>query len=250
MVTTKTAKRREPFDSPRFDEGFLAPETKKVKVAGFKRFVGRRRALQRVLPVLEAESGKTGVVIWGMGGLGKSSLAARLCDRVERRRRHFRRAVLVGALSEARLLSLIESKFEDCEQVSFLKSGLSLKGRLQSFFAAIDQEHPLLLVLDDFEDNAKLDGSSADGFRLRLSAWEVLNALGSAIQNSHGQTRIIITTRYWSARAFPDIGLIAEQLPQMAERVRSGEDAHRSIPWVQRVRQQLLLHRFHPRTTI
>ncbi len=52
----------------------------KVLVASRRTFVGRRRVLQAGLRSLKWESEKVGLWIHGMGGLGKSSVAARLCD--------------------------------------------------------------------------------------------------------------------------------------------------------------------------
>jgi len=216
LVTPRGQAGRKPFVKPRLDEGFLDKE-KKIKVAGFRRFVGRRRALQRTLPALAAESRHTGVAVWGMGGLGKSSLAARLCDRVERLNQQFRRAVLVGVVNETRLLDLVREKYQDHEDaLGYLeKPGLKLQGKLQKFFAEVDEAAPLLLVLDDFEDNIELDGGAADAFRLSRDGFETLRAIGCAIRETRTRSRLIVTTRYWSESTFPQIDLLAEQLPQM-----------------------------------
>ncbi|MDF5733050.1 MAG: hypothetical protein PUP92_34945 [Rhizonema sp. PD38] len=74
---------------------FKAPETEFfdenniVKDASRGEFVGRRKALQRCLRALRETSDEIGVFIAGMGGLGKSSLAARLCTRVQSQRGEF-----------------------------------------------------------------------------------------------------------------------------------------------------------------
>lgn len=60
---------------------FLDEQRQQVKVASRESFVGRRRPLlQRCLRALRYDNGKTGVLLWGMGGVGKSTLAARLGD--------------------------------------------------------------------------------------------------------------------------------------------------------------------------
>jgi hypothetical protein len=53
---------------------------KEVPVASHAMFVGRRRELQRALRVLGARE-RAGVLLTGMGRLGKSSLAARIANR-------------------------------------------------------------------------------------------------------------------------------------------------------------------------
>lgn len=215
LVTVKTTPNRVEHKPVRPDEGFLDKE-KKLKVAGFKRFVGRRRSLQRTLPALAAESEHTGVIVWGMGGLGKSSLAARLCDRVERRRSQFRRVVVDGKLNEKTLLAALRAKYRFHTALKTLNDeSLELGGKLFNFFKQINSSDPILLALDDFEQNITLDPDAKDAFRLSPEAFNVLEALGSAIHEAGAQSRLIVTTRYWSETAFPDVHLLPEQLPQM-----------------------------------
>ncbi|HEY1754205.1 MAG TPA: tetratricopeptide repeat protein [Bryobacteraceae bacterium] len=228
LVTPKATLKRMPFEPPHLDEGFLDKE-KKLKVAGFQRFVGRRRALQRTLPALASESDKTGVIVWGMGGLGKSSLAARLCDRVERRNHQLRRAVLVGELDEKVLLNLLRNKYKYHPARKALDEDLPLGGKLINFFRQINEAEPLLLVLDDFEQNIELNADAKDGFLLSRPAYDALEALGSAIHEAHAQSRLIVTTRYWSEGAFPDIHLLPEQLPQM-DPAELRKKARREVP--------------------
>ena len=58
----------------------------KLEVCERKHFVGRRREVQASLRCLKALLGTSdyaeGVLLQGMGGMGKSSLVARLCDRL------------------------------------------------------------------------------------------------------------------------------------------------------------------------
>jgi hypothetical protein len=58
---------------------FLDKERARVPVASRAAFVGRRRAIQRVLRSFR--EGLSGVLVHGMGALGKSSLAARVAAR-------------------------------------------------------------------------------------------------------------------------------------------------------------------------
>ena len=60
---------------------FLDKEKERVPVARADQFVGRRRQAQMVLRALH-ERRKAGVLIHGMGRLGKSSLAARVANRM------------------------------------------------------------------------------------------------------------------------------------------------------------------------
>jgi tetratricopeptide (TPR) repeat protein len=241
LVTPKGTPRRKAFEPPHLDEGFLDKE-KNLKVAGFQRFVGRRRSLQRTLPALAPESGNTGVIVWGMGGLGKSSLAARLCDRIERRNHQLRRVVLVGELNEKSLLNLLRDKYEDHEARPILDETISLSGKLRKFFRKINDTDPLLLVLDDFENpaNIELKAEAKDGFLLSRPAFDALAALGSAVHETGAVSRLIVTTRYWSANVFPDVHLLPEQLPQMdAGELR--KKASRELPDVEEAETERLI---------
>ena len=62
---------------------FLDPKGLRVPVATAAEFVGRRRQAQRVLRAFRDQEG-AGVLIQGMGSQGKSSLAARIANRMPR----------------------------------------------------------------------------------------------------------------------------------------------------------------------
>ncbi len=64
------------------ERAFLDPTRKRVPVATRAEFVGRRRAIQSVL---RAFRDGAGVLVHGMGALGKSSLAARVLSRIPHR---------------------------------------------------------------------------------------------------------------------------------------------------------------------
>ena len=70
-----------------------------------KDFVGRRRPLQRFIRALRGNDWPAGVVVYGIGGVGKSSLACRILDRLGE---SFATAVHVGLLDEPGLLRSLE----------------------------------------------------------------------------------------------------------------------------------------------
>jgi hypothetical protein len=139
LVTPLRTKNREKLKFTAPDQEFL-DENNQVKVASRFEFVGRRRPLQRCLKALQESSDQIGVFIAGMGGLGKSTLAARLCTRVQMQRSNFARVVVIGPLDEIGLLTKLSNKFERFADVPQLlnEPKVSLKGRLQNFFEAID----------------------------------------------------------------------------------------------------------------
>ncbi|MFB2771730.1 tetratricopeptide repeat protein [Pelatocladus sp. BLCC-F211] len=202
-------------------ENEFLDENNIVKVASSLEFVGRRRALQRCLRALRETSDNIGVFIAGMGGLGKSSLAARLCTRVRTQREDFQQVVLIGVLDEIGLLNKLSSKYERFADVPALlnEPKVSLKGRLQNFFEAIENEHnqPLLLVLDDFEQNIPTANIENSSLRMTAEAYRILEAICAALAENNAVSRLIVTSRYLKADTLPPHRLHLEFLAAMSK---------------------------------
>ncbi|MEH2140171.1 tetratricopeptide repeat protein [Nostoc sp.] len=200
LVTPLRTRGRKPAPPLSVSTQFLDPAGK-VKVPTRESFIGRRRQLQNCLRVLSQtflshpyQAGDTegvGVLIHGMGGLGKSSLAARLCDRLP----NFERVVWVGHIDEASLVSRLAEKLDDNEQRKSLQNDdEELRFRLRRVFCQLHEEaKPFLLVLDDFEGNLEPRNES---YVLQPEAAEVMKALVWAIRENSTSHRIIITCRY------------------------------------------------------
>jgi tetratricopeptide (TPR) repeat protein len=170
----------------------------KVKVAKRESFVGRRRQLQSCLRALTRSPEEVGVLIHGMGGLGKSSLAARLCDRLP----DFERVVWVGRIDEPSLVNRLAEKLDSKELREAVQDfDEELKFRLKRVFnqspplvRGVGGDLPFLLVLDDFEDK-NLEPRDNE-YVLKPEAARVLEALVWAIRETNSPHRLIITSRY------------------------------------------------------
>ena len=215
LVTPLRTPRRKPAPPLSVSTEFLDPAGR-VKVPTRESFVGRRRQLQSCLRTLTQSTEEIGVLIYGMGGLGKSSLAARLCDRLPT----FQRVVLVGRIDEPSLVSRLVEKLDDNEQRKQLQNpDEELRFRFKRVFQQLSEagEKPFLLVLDDFEVNLELtsppapllagEGSLVPPFprregglgglgRLQPIAADVLTALVWAIRETYTNHRLILTCRY------------------------------------------------------
>jgi tetratricopeptide (TPR) repeat protein len=132
-----------------------------------------------------------GVLIHGMGGLGKSTLAARLCDRLP----EFERIVWVGRVDEGSLVKRLTEKLPKELRQVLQSDDDELKIRLRDVFAQLEEEaaQPFLLVLDDFEHNLE---PRNDGYVLQPEAAMVLEALLWAIEETYARHRVILTCRY------------------------------------------------------
>jgi tetratricopeptide (TPR) repeat protein len=177
---------------PSIAPAFLDPLTKKIKVATREEFVGRRRPLQNCLRELTQNPETIAVLIHGMGGLGKSTVATRLCDRLPR----FKRLVWQGRLDPQSLVRELAKEIDDrALRQRLLDPEEDLSARLRWVFEALaEQGKPsFLLVFDDFEANLDAQGT---GYVMKPPAVTVMNSLIEAIQQTDTGHRLILTSRY------------------------------------------------------
>ncbi|MGF2038804.1 MAG: tetratricopeptide repeat protein [Nostoc sp. CmiVER01] len=169
-------------------EQFLDPDTQQVRVAKPSEFVGRRRTLQRCL---KAICTSLGVLIHGLGGVGKSTVTARLLERMV----GYHRLVNFRQLDEDKLLKTLAEQCTSERGHEILNGKLPLMQRLTKFFTdgLNTKEQRFAFVLDDFEANLELRNGV---YVLQPQVVNVLLALLKAMQNSQLPHKVIITCRY------------------------------------------------------
>ncbi len=138
---------------------FLDEKGQAVPVAGRREFVGRRRQIQEIL--CECRSGDhAGVLIHGMGQQGKSSLAARIANRLD----HHATAVVYGRYGPGDVLEAFRRAVGGAEVSAIVDRNPERRNEPADFAVrlrellegpccqAVDTQHrPVLLVLDDLE---------------------------------------------------------------------------------------------------
>jgi CHAT domain/AAA ATPase domain len=181
-------------------EEFLDPLTQLTRVVSRAGFVGRRRVIQRCLRTLTQPPGSTGaaeaLVLQGMGGLGKSTLASRLLERLPTHQR----AVWFGRVDLVKFRELtskvtFQNLDQQIEATQLLdREEADLAVRLRYLFRGPLGQIPCLLVFDDFEQGnlEERDG----GHVLSAEMAQILPALLKAIRESGSTSRVIITSRY------------------------------------------------------
>ncbi|WP_375443178.1 tetratricopeptide repeat protein, partial [uncultured Nostoc sp.] len=167
---------------------FLDPDTQQVRVAKPSEFVGRRRTLQRCLKAIRTS---LGVLIHGLGGVGKSTVTARLLERMV----GYHRLVNFRQLDEDKLLKTLAEQCTSERGHEILNGKLPLMQRLTKFFTEglNTKEQRFAFVLDDFEANLDLRNGV---YVLQPQVVEVLLALLKAMQSSQLPHKVIITCRY------------------------------------------------------
>lgn len=202
MVTPLNTRGRARIQVRAADRQFLDPRTQLSRVASRAAFVGRRRVIQRCLRTLRrphgADDAAEALVLQGMGGLGKSSLASRLLERMPTHQR----AVWYGRVDLAKFRELtdkiqfpgLDQQIEAAKLLDNDQAPLAVRLRhLLGVDGPLGQT-PCLFVFDDFEDG-NLDPRDGDHV-LSPQMADILPALLTAIRDTDSPSRVIVTSRY------------------------------------------------------
>jgi hypothetical protein len=170
---------------------FLKNSRVKVLAEGF---VGRRRQMQTSLRALEQDYYKVGIMILGAGGLGKSCLAGKICERFS----DFTLIIVHGKLDAHSLETALTDAFfesQDEKGQEILSRETPMTKKLANLCATSFKEKNYLLLLDDFDGNLPGADKGAPG-PLPREAEDLLNVLLRYLPFSGKMTQMIITSRY------------------------------------------------------
>ncbi|MEO5326707.1 MAG: CHAT domain-containing protein [Magnetococcus sp. THC-1_WYH] len=226
---------------------FLDPENQKVRVAGPGEFVGRRRQAQAVIRAFRED--KRVVMLQGAGRLGKSSLAARVAQRM----RGYLTVVVFMQYDRRAIFQAIREKLPSKQGLEIQRAwsaevdqgdeGLyyALKAILENPCAQDDPsqgQHPLLLIIDDLE--RILEDASADqtgDFRVKDGHQGALEAVLRAFKDANAtQSRLLFTSRHPFTLPYRggDLGKSMQRIPlapmSARERTKLAQAALRSNP--------------------
>ena len=184
---------------------FLDKAAARVPVATAQEFVGRRRQAQAVLQAFRDHT-RAGVLLYGMGQIGKSSLAARIANRMPKHETvviHDRYDAL--AIFERLLAALPGSARRDWEgqwREHMAGDAAVLGDALEEMLEGPFDKQPILLIVDDLEqvletpqpDQAITPVKDAPGMAnaWRVALAEVLRTFGAVDTES----RLLLTSRY------------------------------------------------------
>jgi TIR domain/CHAT domain len=196
------------FDPDEPSEQIQAPAEPRlapgIVVRGVRDFVGRRREERLLLAGLRGE--RVGVVIHGIGGVGKSTLAAQLITDLGEQEAglvvSLSGKVIVDQILEEvgrRLLSASLAKGLDgthpLRQLAQLLRGpkVNWPDRLDLLAEHMLRQQPVVLLLDNFEDNLQPAQDGRHAFEL---ADPELAGFLTAWIHARGMSRLLVTSRY------------------------------------------------------
>jgi tetratricopeptide (TPR) repeat protein len=189
---------------------YLKNSRVKVLIEGF---VGRRRQLQTGLRALKQDYDKVGLLLMGTGGLGKSCLAGKICERF---RNHtliivhgrFNTITIELALTDAFIIS------QDEKGQEILSRDIEMTDKLAHLCVTSFKEKNYLFLLDDFEQN--LEGvDKGQPWPLLPEAADLLNALLCHLPKSGKMTQLVITSRYEFSLVENNRNLVTDRLEKV-----------------------------------
>ena len=184
---------------------FLDQVDKKVPVASAREFVGRRRQIQEILRAFQ-DRAMAGVLVYGMGNIGKSSVAARAAHRLPKHQ-----AVVIydrydGPAIFDRLLEALPGAARPAWAGQWRQSieadGTLLGHALEDFLAGPLANRPILLIIDDLEQI--LEDPAPDRDRTPVKdvagqpdAWRAaLAGVIRAFIKAETDSKLLLTSRY------------------------------------------------------
>lgn len=189
---------------------FLGKKEKGLEVAGRHEFVGRRRQVQKCLKAFR-DKNCTGILIHGLGRQGKSSLAARIANRLPshdvvliyggKGDERFYKAVAVleafrGLTKEIETGKRITALIKEVEQDESLLD-IALKELLEKYFSGKDEAHrPVLCIVDDLEKVLAPPEAQGKVYSVLPAYRPALLGLVAAFQETKSDSRLLLTGRY------------------------------------------------------
>jgi tetratricopeptide (TPR) repeat protein len=186
------------------EKEFLVKARRQVPVASHEMFVGRRRELQAALKALR-DGEHAGVLLHGMGRLGKSSLAARIANRRPDLKlavvfEHYGALDILAALREALRHHRAASEAIDAAERRVRDDSSRLESELRWLLAGPcarmgAEGTAVLLVIDDLEQIMEEDVRQ-QRYVVSEQAAPVLRVVLEAFDPTAGDSRLLLTSRY------------------------------------------------------
>ena len=180
---------------------FLDAKKERVQVAGPLTFVGRRRLAQDAIRALRQDQ-TLGVLLLGIGNLGKSSLAARVANRLP----HLQSVVLCNDYDAKAVLDAVSQAVSPEVRDSIVEqwrgaideNPRALQMALESLLRGPLYNAPILLIIDDIEQILEdpAPGQSLTTVKRAYGWADSLVDILMAFEKARHDSRLMLTSRY------------------------------------------------------
>ncbi|KYK34080.1 MAG: hypothetical protein AYK18_14615 [Theionarchaea archaeon DG-70] len=191
-----------------------------------KGFVGRRRQIQRGIRSLKEDEEKVGLLLHGTGGLGKSCLAGKFCER-------FKDHVLVIVKGELNAVTFLEAltyglmRAEDEKGLAILQAKEEVPKKIMLLCSSSFRNNNYLILFDDFEEN--LEGFEGGTPVVSDEDAPILGMLLHDLPLACKSTQLIITSRYTFPFVIDGRNLVEERLECIGLTSFQGADERKKI---------------------
>ncbi len=200
LVTPISTPERRQIPKKKPETAFLDADNK-IRVCLPEHYIGQRRLLQQSMRALRSGPGRAdfhGLLLYAIGGAGKSSTAYKLLHRFDNT---YQKVVIAGVVNEASFTAATNAKLTEPQRQAF-EEGDTLKQRIKNL---LNTNPKLIWVFDDFEQNTEQQlnrhshvvSDSDFTAQFTASSEQLLNDLLTAIAESgYTNTRLLVTSRY------------------------------------------------------
>lgn len=182
-------------------ETYLDIENKRVQVAGPLSFVGRRRFTQDAIRALRKDDA-SGILLFGMGNLGKSSLAARVANRLS----HLKSVVIYHDYDAVtvfdKLVKVLKPEDRDAVNATWRdrvrEKPPVLADAVESLLTGPFYDAPILLIIDDLEQILEdpTPGQKITPLKTDFGWADTIVAVLTAFRKTREDSRLLFTSRY------------------------------------------------------
>ncbi len=200
LVTPISTPERRQIPKKKPETAFLDTDNK-IRVCLPEHYIGQRRLLQQSMRALRSGPGRAdfhGLLLYAIGGAGKSSTANKLLHRFDN---SYQKIVIAGVVNEASFTAATNAKLTEQQRQAF-EMGDTLKARINHLLAT---NPSIIWVFDDFEQNTEQQlnrhshvvSDSDFTVQFTASSEQLLNDLLTAIAESgYTNARLLVTSRY------------------------------------------------------
>ena len=180
-------------------KAFLDKANSRVPVASAQEFVGRRRQAQQAIRALR-QGTQSGVLIYGMGNLGKSSLAARIANRTP----HLKTVVVFKRYDALALFDQLAAALPARERDPWKQAWgeavanhpAKLGDALEELWEGAFDEQPILLIIDDLERILAKPKPGQTRTPVRSDLGAGLAAVLRSFKSTDTASRLLLTSRF------------------------------------------------------